>query len=191
MEPWIVPVLTVGASFLGGLFGGYISKRGEIHAVHKELDKVVAQTTAITKATEEIKDTLLTKAWARDIRKEVSFEAIKTMGKLNDRVTDFMVSHRMKDGEFLTDTLRRRKAANDFDAIHDDLLGIQMLVAVVCSNDVSEAIGELLKHSLDLAMDLSKGRLGEDEAQVKRGKEFGVLRVHVGEMVRKDLGIDN
>jgi hypothetical protein len=121
----------------------------------------------------------------------VCFEAIKTVGKLNERLTDLMLSHRMKEGDFVTDTLRRKKLANDFDAVHDELLGINMLVQVVSSKDVSEAVGELLKYSLDLAIELSKGKLGEGEEQVERGKKFGLLRVHFGEMVRKDLRIDN
>jgi hypothetical protein len=52
---WLFPALTALGGLLGGLVGGYFSKRGEIRAIHRELDKVVEQNKEITKATEQIK----------------------------------------------------------------------------------------------------------------------------------------
>jgi len=116
MEPWIAPALTVGASFLGGLFGGYISKRGEIHAVHKELDKVVVQTTATTKAAEEIKakisDEVLTRQRNRDVKRGVIFELAKELSALQFNVTRYSAAKTIvqewKDGASVSE-LKKQK----------------------------------------------------------------------------------
>src|SRR5580704_7544878 len=95
MEPWVVPALTVGAGFVGGLFGTYVSKRGEIHAVHRELEKVVAQNTAITKATEEIRakisDEVLTRQRHRDLKREAVFDALKYLSYLGSDLEKYIV----------------------------------------------------------------------------------------------------
>jgi hypothetical protein len=80
----LLPLLSFAGGLAGGVFGGYISKRGEIRAVHAELTTVVAQNVAITTATEQIKSQTSTAAvfkqqkWSA--KKDAIIEAVKELG---------------------------------------------------------------------------------------------------------------
>lgn len=61
---------------IGGVFGTYFSKRGEIRAIHRDLDRVVEQNKALTKAAEDIKSEISKEARAWEIKKDAAFEAL-------------------------------------------------------------------------------------------------------------------
>jgi hypothetical protein len=80
----LVPLLSFVGGLAGGIFGGYISKRGEIRAVHAELTKVIEQNKAITTVTEQIKAGISTAAWTRQLRKEACYEMLKQIPTMSE-----------------------------------------------------------------------------------------------------------
>ena len=71
---WIV--LTALASGLGGYIGSYLRKKGENLATHEDLDKVVQQMEATTKATKAIEARISNEMWDRQKRWELRRDTV-------------------------------------------------------------------------------------------------------------------
>lgn len=187
MEPWISPTLTLLAGLVGGFFGSYVSKRGEIRAIHRELGKVVEQNAAITKVTEEIKASISTKAWARDIRKEAAFEALKALAKVDSDLSMFLATHIKRDGEFIIESPMRTDASNQFQADYDVFVRAYLLASVACGQDIIEEMGRIRIQIMDVVSDI----LAEKLAGI--GNKTSTLTVRIMLLVqhmRNDLGLD-
>jgi hypothetical protein len=184
MESWIFPALAVVGSFVGALFGSHISKRGGIRAIHAELDKVVKQNEAITRATEQIKQELSKEAWIRDVKKTVAFDIVRALMRVNNTLTEM-------EKPLLTDTLTPDKAialSKDFHNATWEAKATYVNAAIVCGKPIRGAIETSVKPALKtIAYDLMQGVTG------------ATLRAHfvdyqkavqeLVELLRADLGI--
>ena len=65
-------VLIICAITFVAYFKGYGSKKGENLATHEDIDKLVKQVEAVTKATQDIEASMSTRVWAREVRKETA-----------------------------------------------------------------------------------------------------------------------
>jgi len=79
----IVSALAVIGGWLGAYFGAYMKKKGENLATHEDIDKLVAQMAAITKATKEIESKISSDVWDRqkqwELKRDVLLEATKRL----------------------------------------------------------------------------------------------------------------
>lgn len=98
---WLLPSLSLLGGILGGLFGGYWSKRGEIRAVHAELGKLVEQNKAITVATEEIKASMSTEAWRRDIKKDACYGLLRQLQPIGRAMSKLAAKHTRQTPELI------------------------------------------------------------------------------------------
>lgn len=74
--PILQIVTTFLSALLGSVFGAYFGKKGEIKALHSDLNKVIEQNEAITKANETIKNRLTNQTWDRQRQWEMKRDAI-------------------------------------------------------------------------------------------------------------------
>jgi uncharacterized protein (UPF0303 family) len=83
---WVVSVLA--ALFVGGFAMSYMRKKGEHLATHEDIEKLVEQVQAVTKATKEIEATISNDLWNRrkkwEMKKEALFEVTKELSSFQD-----------------------------------------------------------------------------------------------------------
>lgn len=91
METWVSPVLALLGGLAGGVFGSYFSKRGEIRGIHRELDRVIEQNTAITAATEEIKAKISNEQREWQFKKEIVKELCLQLPTLQKHSTQVIL----------------------------------------------------------------------------------------------------
>jgi len=94
---WMFPTLTFLAGLAGGIFGGYLSKWGEIRAVHKQLDDVIKDTREIREATARVEATVSLELWDKqkrwEVRKEALFDVINELANISYALTRLTSSH--------------------------------------------------------------------------------------------------
>jgi hypothetical protein len=85
----IYGLLTIIASGLAAYLGSYLKKKGENLATHEDIDKLLAQVTAVTQATKEIEAKISVDVWERqkkwEIKKDALLEAVKELAIAEDR----------------------------------------------------------------------------------------------------------
>jgi hypothetical protein len=78
---WVIRGLGVLAVGLGGYLAGYLKKKGETRAIHENLERLVEELSATTKATKEIEARISHETWDRqkrwELKREVLFDATK------------------------------------------------------------------------------------------------------------------
>jgi hypothetical protein len=79
------------ASALGAGVGAYISsylkKKGENLATHEDIDKLIDQVSAVTKATKQIEATISNETWQRERRAELQ---LKLIDSVNELISDYL-----------------------------------------------------------------------------------------------------
>jgi len=126
MQPWVIPSLTLAASVTGSIFGGWLSKRGEIKAIHGQLDKVVAQNEAITRANEEIKSEISDRTWSRIVRKDACFDLLKQIPKINNALAAVIA-------------LNNEHTMAEANRAHIAYLEVETILAIVCTERLQPA----------------------------------------------------
>jgi hypothetical protein len=138
----------VGA-LLGSAFSGYFGKRGEIRAVDEGLKKLVAQTEAITKASESIKDELTNQSWTRQRQWEMKRDAVMAMvvalGRARDglmylagsveRTREELTYVWQREPTLLRLSLELLRRLKEFDEN-------RLVAAFLCSDELSSAMTE-------------------------------------------------
>jgi hypothetical protein len=182
----LVPLLSLLGGVVGGLLGTYISKRGEIRAVHAELEKVVEQNRAITKATEEIKAQTSKTAWTRDVRKEVTFKVLESLAVVDASVTT-LLSVCTGNSVFAPEDPRRQQLEAEFKSAYENYTKARMLAKVVCGDDVNDAFARIQNALMAVAASSLRGDFREIF------QAFGELATEIsgiGSLIRRDIGIE-
>jgi hypothetical protein len=87
---WALSVLA--ALFLGGFLKSYMSKKGENLATHEDMEKLVQQVRAVTSATEDIRASISTETWTRQLRKDACYEMLRHLPRMNEAVARLVAS---------------------------------------------------------------------------------------------------
>jgi hypothetical protein len=138
----------VGA-VLGSLFGGYFGKRGEIRAVHGDLDKVIAQSEATTKATESIKEQLTNQSWTLqrqwEMKRDAVMAVVVALGRARDGLMylagsvettrEGLTYEWQRHPKLLELSLELLRRLEEFDEK-------RLVAAFVCSDELSSAMTE-------------------------------------------------
>jgi hypothetical protein len=137
---WALSVII--ALFVGGYLKSYMSKKGENLATKED----IAQLTRITK---EIEHVVSTKAWTRQIKKEIAIEILKAIGLV--RVTALPVSSKNTPDE------QRGHAISEYQSAIFALVQYNMVVLLAFDADVDRAVREIVKNSLELTGQIAGG----------------------------------
>ena len=140
-----IAALAAGA---GAYFGSYLKKKGENLATQEDIDKLVEQVSAVTKATEEIKAKISDDVWSRqkhwEMKRDVVFDASRKIARLVEVVRSlFVVSEKHSEA--------KKKGSDDFiehwaDALRDYNVGANeldqaaFLIGLVCGDETKSSV---------------------------------------------------
>jgi hypothetical protein len=145
----LVPFVSAGA---GAYFGGYLKKKGENLATHEDLEDLVTEMKAVTRATKEIEAKISSEVWDRqkhwEIRREILFEAIRRLAELEDALLalDAYVQVEISEGKKDTDhgwlelKLERKVRWSKATAAFDETL---VFVGTLCKPETLKAFSDL------------------------------------------------
>ena len=171
---------------------GYGKQKGENLATHEDIQKLVDQVQAVTKATEGIKDEISIKAWARETRKEVAFALIDKLATVDGLFTRFL-STRVKLGDdFLYDKAERDQVASDLGLAFHEFAKTRSLAAIVCGAEVQTKIKEITQKSSILLPEIATKAITPEVlvALMKKLQDFSDEIVALAGLIRRDLNID-
>jgi len=95
---WLFPAITAASGIAGGIFGSFLSKRGEIAAIKSQINTVVDQNERLVKSSEEIRSEISQRDWSKqqrwDMQRDIGIEimrlfgtTLRTAGKFRDLAT--------------------------------------------------------------------------------------------------------
>jgi hypothetical protein len=189
----ILVLLAVLGSFFGAYFGAYGKKKGENLATHEDIDKLVDQVKAVTKATKEIETKISDEVWDKQkrwqLKKEVLFEAARRLAEVDDALLAYSVTLKVDqkpdDLGWVASTHERRvrwsKAAAAFDET-------RLFVSIVCGNDTRKAFDEFGVLANQIAAEISR----KDATAYDNAKANLFAKLHSARIAaRKELEIEN
>ena len=172
----------------------YLNKKGENLATHEDIDKLVAQVEAVTKATKKIEASISSEVWDRqkqwELKREILFDATKRLSEIDNELLSLNTFWQMKTGgqvgneaskitlehQYVTDW---QKAMRSFEEV-------ESLVYVSCSKETMMAfarLGDLMRRT---ASTIVSGDLEVYKGlQAERDKKLATVRL----AIRKELGV--
>ena len=191
MDALLAGVLALIGGWGGAYLGAYIRKKGENLATHEDIGKLVDQVRAVTQTTKEIEAKISSDVWNQqkrwEMKREVLFDAAKSIVELGDGLVSLDSLLRMDDPDGDQWVKARHTAIVGWNDTLKRFEGVRILVAVVCSR---ETILEL--DNFGLFVSNLGAKLVKKDARVYResGEELGrrVLRTRFA--IRKELGVD-
>jgi hypothetical protein len=114
---------------VGSYIGAYLKKKGENLATHEDLEKVLVEVRATTKATKEIEAKITDEVWGRQqrwqMKRDVLFAATNKISAVKDALTSLYSIYETDRKGLATDTAernaKREKANVDFNDAVDEL----------------------------------------------------------------------
>jgi hypothetical protein len=147
---------TLIGAFIGSYLASYLKKKGENVATHEDLDKLVEQVRAVTITTKEIEANISTDVWARqkqwEMKREVLFEATKTLGRVEDSLTvlnsTYLVEKMGKPQSLDAKLLASERWADESRKFEESCL----LVGIVCGNEAKGACDDYRAFTREIAV---------------------------------------
>jgi DNA helicase IV len=184
---WIWTVVCSGA---GRFWVRIYERRARTWPRHEDIDKLVDQVRAVTKATKEIEAKISDEAWDRqkrfEIRKEVLFDAVKRLSEAENALLSLaMVFKAQREkgqavtGEAVSVRLDRWLQASE--ALDET----RLLVGIVCGVETRKAFEEFGSLVGNVASNLAKDK---DIYEAKR-HEVTVKLYKTREAIKNELGI--
>ncbi|HEX8817169.1 MAG TPA: hypothetical protein VF753_16850 [Terriglobales bacterium] len=187
----LTPLISAG---IGSFFGGYLKQKGKNFATHEDIDKLVAQVSAVTTTTKQIEAKISDEVWARqktwELKREVLFEATKRISQIDEALRNLgsyyktAASDPQRDsafwGQIKNDKLKEyNKASSAFSETLD-------LVITVCEQETISAFFSLLDIMQRTADKIVRGEIDFYEVSTT-DREAKLLSVRLA--VRKEFGI--
>jgi hypothetical protein len=132
--PWIAPLLTVFAGLFGGYLGAYMAKKGENKAIHEDIEKLVDQVKAVTTTTEEIKASMSTVAWKRDLKKEACYDLLRQLQPVALVLSQLLAAYKRHDQESI------QQAQIEFAVAYGHYINAQIVLEMVASEYLRQAL---------------------------------------------------
>jgi hypothetical protein len=187
----LLPLIGAGA---GAYLGAYLKKKGENLATHEDLQKLVDQMAAITKATKEIEAQISDAVWNRqrrwDAKKEAVFEAIKALGEVEGSLSAIAASYSGWHGQEQPDLkLHAWELAQKAHAIYDQASRsfgrASALARLVCGVEVAFGFSAVNLVIIDIASKALNGELPANKEWARLASSLVALNV----LIKKDLGL--
>jgi hypothetical protein len=146
-------------SLVGAAAGAYFKRRAENLATHDDLDKLVAQMSAVTATTENIKAAISDDVWDRqrqwEMKRDSIFDFIRALGELDNALFElnFAYSQSIPDEDDLkTRVLGKRKEKREaFDLCNSKIDGARFLTDVIVGRNFAKAIFECVNEMRSIA----------------------------------------
>src|SRR5258708_5441631 len=111
----LIPFLSAGG---GAYFGSYLKKKGENLATHEDINRLVDQVSAVTKATKEIETKISNEVWERQTRWEVQkaavLETLRDLASSDGLLWKMVWTFKKYPTESAPDTAKREEAQSEY-----------------------------------------------------------------------------
>jgi hypothetical protein len=134
-----VAITSIVGSWAGSFLGAYLKKKGENLATHEDVDKIVSQVAAVTRATKEIESKIDRATWDRqkqwELKREVLFEVTKQTALAKDALTNLYGIYNAPAGK--PERLDQKvKVALEWQSAAQQLNQTTAFVSVVCRDEL-------------------------------------------------------
>ncbi len=187
--------LTALASGAGAYFGSYLKKKGENLATHEDIDKLLAQVSAVTKTTKEIEAKISDDVWSRqkrwEMKREVAFEAAKKVAQVTDKLSSLFAVCQTDSASQNAGTPERLKKRSEvmtkYTDAANDLDGVSSLVGLVFGQEVRRTVLNFAMTTRNVAQDMLNGK---PDAFTAATKLFVQQTETITATMRKEMGIE-
>jgi hypothetical protein len=194
--PWTV---NVALSLFLVAISAYLIRKLENFATHEDVDKLVAQMAAVTKATEEIKAKISNEMWEQqrrwEIKRDAVFDALKELGTFEAAIFKLVattMTATQKAGDvLLSSQLEWKKIRADagagYNAAFFSFNRARRLTTLVCGQSVTDKFNEVAIKFVNLGSEAVNGLIDNPTGRVA---ELEILTTGLTSVIRADLGID-
>jgi len=177
----------------GGFFGSYLNRKGENLATHEDIDKLVDQVSAVTKATKEIEAKISSDVWDKqkqwELKRDALFEVTKRIAAVRDALFNMYIVHSVgsEKGNELHLAEKATEASQKCWEAESSFDQATLLVNLVCGEEVNRLLLTFAGIMRRTANEISKR---ETEAANKSLMELRTQANTVTGAMRKEIGID-
>lgn len=188
---------TLIGAFTGSFLGAYLKEKGKNLATHEDLDKLVAQMTAVTQTTESIKAAISDDVWDRqkqwEMKRDALFEVVRTLGSLDDALLELFSAYNAALPEddnrkqiFLENRVTRYtnwyEASIKFDAA-------RFLAKLVCGRKVGNVLDECMNCIRAVSLKITQGEPANySDSAIKRLTKIESVYASVRKELNLKLG---
>jgi hypothetical protein len=192
-------IVIFGAGF-GAYLGSYLKRKGENLATHEDIDNLVQQVSAVTKATKEIEARISDDVWDRqkrwELRREVLFETTKRIASVRAALFTMSVvySLRRNEGEDKDEPIKSHMVETENEASGKvleagrDFEQARFLAELVCGKEVTSLLISYNEFTLRIAKEISKRE--SENVFIHRNKELLTREDAIKAAMRKEIGVD-
>jgi hypothetical protein len=188
----VVSFLSAGA---GAYLGSYLKKKGENLATHEDIDKLVDQVSAVTRATTQIETKISSDLWDRqkqwELKREILFDAAKKLSEIDNKLSSLQTFwEHLSQGKIEGEESRIRlenKYVTEWTDCMRSFEETESLILVTCSRETMQVFAELSDLLRYTSSRIVSGDL-ETYAKTKAERLKKLVLVRVG--IRKELGIN-
>lgn len=187
---WGLGVLAAG---LGGFLAGYLKKKGENLATHEDIDKVLEEVRATTRAAKEIEATISNDVWDRqkrwELKREILFDASKKTGNLGHALGALYGVYIPQENEMNKETIRvlQAQAQTRWCQALGELASATTTVGLVCSSKTKDAFHDLFCFLAEVGSAINNGR---PEAFQECTDIYGQRMEQITQAIRKEIEVD-
>ena len=158
-------ILTLGmglvGAFLGSYLAGYLKEKGKNLATREDIEKLVDQVSAVTKATKEIEAKISGELWNRqkrwEMKRDVLFAAAKAIAEVDEALLKykslFDVTANTESPAWIEAHYESVKMWSEASAALD---AARLFVAIVCSRETEQAFDKFKVLANNIAAGISK-----------------------------------
>jgi hypothetical protein len=186
---------TLVSGGVGLYLGAYLKKKGENLATQEDIAKLVEQMKVVTKATKEIEAKISDEVWNRqrqwELKREVLFGLVKTIGDLSDKLTAlhavYQVSRVKPGGIGIVDEHKELERIEAWGQTATELDTAILLVGTVCGAELKKVVLDFGLFCRRIVVALQQG---DPDAFMRSVKEFTTKREEVLAAIQRELGFD-
>jgi len=191
---WTFATICFFSGGVGAYLGSYLRKKGENLATHEDIDKLVEQVSAVTKATKEIETKISSDVWDRqkqwELKREILFDATKRLSEIENKLLSLHTFWRSRMAGEISDEASKIRLEHEYvtewqKSVHS-FEETESLVYVSCSKETMKAFAEVSDLLRRTAGQIVNGDLETyTKTKDERFKKFVLARM----AIRKELGI--
>jgi len=188
-------ITTVVGSWAASFLGAYLKKKGENLATHEDINKLVAQVSAVTTATKEIESKITSEVWDRqkrwEMKREVLFETTKRVAVARSALLHlcgvYTTEKASKETGRPERPEKRLEVGAKWNEASNELDEATSLVALTCGQEVQKALHAFALFTGELAEEITQGR---PEAFTTSAKELVSKADAIRIAMREEIGIE-
>jgi hypothetical protein len=178
-----MPLISFVAAGAGAFFGAYLKKKGENLATHEDINKLVAQVSAVTEATKQIEAKISNEVWDRqrlwEMKRDVLLTLVKAESAAKEAWESLVAAKGTVKGQSPDNPIVisiTGTALRDWNTAIAGLDSARAQVSIVCEKDLDDRLDSIVLLMRETATEISKG-LGEFDEHISRlAKERMALR---------------